>query len=396
MLVSFFVASLLILPLNLYFFWSTSSFGTEGISIAGLKNGRDFMNYWSGGHLASKFDAMTLYDLEAYRAWLTSRFGSDMNGGVFSYPPHMLVFLFGFGVLPHGVALLLWYALGINAFWFASFYRTKFENGWLSFALVATGSIVLFNILFGQLGLFLAAAFVGALRLLPTRPILAGVLLGLLTVKPQLGPLLVFTLLIRKDWLAICSALATAFALVLCSLVLWGYEPWLAYITTTLPNQSRLLQTMDGFFASIMTTPYAGFHALGMPTSVAMPIQLIISAAIAVTTVLVLLRQNLDWPLQALVITLGAALLTPYMLAYDMAIPLAALLWFASSRTEDVSMAESLLFTAMWSLCFSILLIFQMSGIPLFPVLLSVVYVLVVFRALSTQTTIQNPHDASV
>ena len=53
----------------------------------------------------------------------------------------------------------------------------------------------------------------GALALRRTRPVTAGILLGCLTFKPQLGILFPFLLLFERNWTMIASAALTAAAL---------------------------------------------------------------------------------------------------------------------------------------------------------------------------------------
>jgi Glycosyltransferase family 87 len=275
----------------------------------------------------------------------------------------------------------VWSVLGITGYWFVCFYRTPMANSWLSLALIATASVVLFNVTFGQLGLFLALAFVGALRLLPMRPVLAGVIVGLLTVKPQLGPLLVIVLLVRRDWTAVAAACVSAVALAATSLLLWGPDPWRAYINTTMPYQASLLQNMNGFYARIMTTPYGGIYALGAPTTVAMIVQAAVAAAVVIANIMVLRRKNIVWSLQVVIIAFGASLLTPYMLAYDLAIATAALLWYVSDQDSTFAGWELFIVVALNSMCFSIGITVQALGLPLLPVLMALCYIMLLRRA---------------
>jgi Glycosyltransferase family 87 len=380
-LLVFFAASVIVLPFNLFYIWYTCKFSTEGLSLAAIYYGRDFVNYWSGGRLAASSQVMTLYDIGVYQSWVSSHFTPDMARAVFSYPPSMPLLLLPFGALPHAYALLLWSVLGITGYWFVCFYRTPAGRSWLSLAVIATASVVLFNLTFGQLGLFLALAFVGALRLLPTRPVLAGVIIGLLTVKPQLGPLLVIVLLMRREWTAVAAACVSALALAGASLLLWGPDPWLAYIHTTVPFQAKLLQDMNGFYARVMTTPYGGFYALGAPTAIAMIAQVIVAVMVVIASIFVLRRKTVAWPLQVVIIAFGASLLTPYMLAYDLAIPLAALLWYISDQNPTMENRELWAFAALWSLCFSVGITVQALGLPILPLLMLACFLLLLLRA---------------
>ena len=88
------------------------------------------------------------------------------------------------------------------------------------------GYAVMLVVTVGQASFFLAVLFVGGLAVLPRRPLLAGVLFGFLTVKPQLGLLLPAALLIMGEYRAFATASIAAGLLVALSLVLFGLGPW--------------------------------------------------------------------------------------------------------------------------------------------------------------------------
>ena len=84
------------------------------------------------------------------------------------------------------------------------------------------------------------------LRLLDTRPITAGVLIGLLTVKPQLGILFPFLLIASGRWKVFFMAAVTAIALCSRSIAIGGLDGWQDYITKALPLQREVLQDAAG------------------------------------------------------------------------------------------------------------------------------------------------------
>lgn len=378
-------AAILTLPLNLSFLWWLLEITETGLTAVKCFTGLDFVNYWSGGYLASKFEAARLYAYGPYNQWIKDIFHPLMDYKVFSYPPNILVLLVPFGVMPYGVGLVVWSVLGVFGFWLVSFYHTPLARSWLPIALMLTGAAVINNAAFGQLGFFLACGFVGALRFLPTRPLLAGVLIGLLTIKPQLGPLLIMVLLVRQEWLAIFSATVTALALFAISLALWGIDPWQAYFTETMRLQSEFLYKMKGFWSSQMTTPYSGFRFLGAPYVVALGAQVLGSIVIAIVSFVVLRRRDCSWPLQVTVITFGASLFTPYLLSYDLVIPLAALLWYLSTERAQFSRNEILVLCVLWAMPFAIGICLQLIGIPVLSMVMIAGYIMLVRRALNAK-----------
>src|SRR6185312_13844103 len=66
------------------------------------------------------------------------------------------------------------------------------------------------NALVGQNGFLTAALIGGTLYLIPIRPVLAGICLGLLTYKPQYGLLFPIALIVAGQWRVFVSAGITA------------------------------------------------------------------------------------------------------------------------------------------------------------------------------------------
>lgn len=347
----------------------------------GFYFGRDFLNYWMGGRLALFGEVEAAYDVSRYNALLRARFSPEQSGMAFSYPPHALPLLALFGALPYLAAYVVWCLLGAIGFVGVALggRPARDEKALLAAHLLAP--IVWVNVIFGQLGLLLAVLFVGALRALPRRPALAGILMGVLTIKPQLGLLLPLALLLAGAWRAIAVAVATALALIALSLALFGLEPWQLYLSQTMPLQWTFVTHMDGFFTNQMVTPYTALWSLGVPVGTALMLQAAFAVVIAATTFM-MLRSPASWPLKSAVVAFGSVLMVPYVLAYDLAIPLAALVWYLRDdrpRPEPVSLA---IVGALWALPYALTILLQVNGIPLLPLALLTGYAWLVSEAL--------------
>jgi hypothetical protein len=238
------------------------------------------------------------------------------------------------------------------------------------------------NVAFGQFGLLLAALFVGALRALPARPILAGVLMGILTIKPQLGLLLPLLLLLTGAWRTIAAATATTLVLVALSAAVFGVEPWRVYVAETVPFQWHFIEVMDGFYRFQMTSPYAALWFLGVPVGIAVAVQGAIALAVAVAACAVA-RSDASWPLKAAVFACGSVLTVPYMLSYDLAIPLAALVWYLRDGNVRESALGAGLVGIVWALPYALAIMVQTRGVPLLPLVLLVYYAWLVKAALA-------------
>ncbi|MDB5974827.1 MAG: hypothetical protein JWR07_1587 [Nevskia sp.] len=100
---------------------------------------------------------------------------------------------------------------------------------------------VFINFVRGQNG-FLAAALMGGALLLPRRPVWAGILIGLLTIKPHLGVLWPVALICGRHWRALFSAALSSMLFLGLSVLMLGTN------------------TLSGFFASLETFANMAFQ----------------------------------------------------------------------------------------------------------------------------------------
>lgn len=343
--------------------------------------GSDFVNYWTGGRLALQGRLDVLYDFARYNALLHEWFSARLRLMNFSYSPHALFLLAPFASFPYLAALFLWSLAGAIAFIGIALGRRPQRGDGLILAALALSPVLWVNVVFGQFGLLLSALFIGALRALPKRPMLAGALIGFVTVKPQLGLLLPLLLILLPSWRALAAAVISTIALVALSLLCFGAQPWRIYVTETMPFQWHFIEVMDGFYRFQMVTPYTAFWFLGLSVKAALALQVVVSLLIAVVTCAVV-RSNADYPLKAAAIAFGSVLMVPYVLAYDLAIPLAALVWYLSERTGQASRTEVALIAAVWALPFALCILLQTQGLPVLPLVLMACYAWLAGKAL--------------
>src|ERR1700719_1265642 len=88
--------------------------------------------------------------------------------------------------------------------------------------------MVLSNGLVGQNGFLTAGLIGGTLYLLPTRPVLSGICLGLLTYKPQYGLLFPLVLIAASQWKVFFTAGIVAVLIASLSWLAFGTESWQA------------------------------------------------------------------------------------------------------------------------------------------------------------------------
>ena len=187
--------------------------------------GRDFLNFWMGGRSVFGGGPAAWFDAGTYNAALRDMLGAPYPEHFWAYPPHLLLFIWPFGLMPYLPAYIAWCAIGVALYLFAC--SGAIARKHLLFLAVAPGIAVC--IFFGQNGFYTAALLIGGLFCLDRRPVLAGVLFGILTIKPQLGLLLPVVLVLERRWVTIASAVATLTVLVAATAMLFGWNVWIEF-----------------------------------------------------------------------------------------------------------------------------------------------------------------------
>src|ERR1700744_205918 len=178
---------------------------------ATLVLGRDFLNLWMYGRaLFEAGEPSRFYDVATYNDALAQMLGPGYPGQNWPNPPTALVVMAPFGLLSYFPALMAWSAVSALAFWLAG--RREVAD-WRILAVVAVSPAALLCVLSGQSSFLTTAALLAIFAQLDRRPWLAGALIGLLTVKPQLGILFPFMLVASGRWRVVCAAGITALAL---------------------------------------------------------------------------------------------------------------------------------------------------------------------------------------
>jgi hypothetical protein len=317
------------------------------LDVVGYPIGRDFINVWAAPQIVDRFGAVTLSDFAAYHQALSEVFGIPTHFHAWSYPMDMLFFAYPFSWLPYLPALLLWTVLGFALYVAVAINRLPEGHRRVAFVFLLVAPATIVNVFVGHNGFFTAALVLGAIALLDRRPWIAGVLIGLLTLKPHLGILIGVALIATFAWRSIVTAAAATMVLVGASIAMWGIDPWQAYLTKTSAATYMLLTKAEGFQAYMIVSVLASARIFGLPVNIAEVLQAIASiAAIAATAIAV--RWTKDVSLRALLVTSGTFLASPYSFNYDLPMLTAAILWVMASR--QVSRHEALVFGAAWIL----------------------------------------------
>ncbi len=296
---------------------------------------RDFGFFWGGARLAWLGHATTVFDPNAFNAWLAQQIapGTMEPFATWSYPPTMLLPLLPFGAFQPAIALVLWLVatFGLLAFVLAKI----FADRWLVLAILLSPA-AFYSLSFGQNGALTAALLIAGLWMVDVRPVIAGICFGLLTIKPQLGILLPFVLAAGGRWRAFASAATTAVAMFALTLVLFGIEPWNGFFHNTVPHMSAQLLHEWGIPPQhAMPTMLVTLQGWGLSTRLAGYGQglCILLAVGAVTWAWRLRDVNRNW--RNAMVCIAVLLATPFGYVYDMIPALLAVALLARAGFRD-------------------------------------------------------------
>jgi arabinofuranan 3-O-arabinosyltransferase len=192
----------------------------------GLGVPTDFVNVWAAGRLVLEGHPALAYDWNIQKQVELALLKQDFVGYfAWHYPPPFLLVAVLLAQFPYAGAFIGWMVFSIIPY-LAIMRAIVGRNFGLVLAIAFPA--VFSNMMVGQNG-FLTASLIGAtLYLMPMRPVLAGICLGLLSYKPQYGLLFPVVLIAAAQWRVFFSAAATAITLAFVSWLAFGSESWQA------------------------------------------------------------------------------------------------------------------------------------------------------------------------
>lgn len=325
----------------------------------GAAIGRDFLNSWMGGRSAFLGGPAPWFDFQAYNAALERITGHpDFPDMYWSYPPHLILFIWPLGLLPYLPAYALWCAAGLGLYLLAAWSGGASRKSML---FLAVAPAVAVNVFFGQNGFLTAALLIGGLANLDRRPVFSGILFGILTIKPQFGLLLPVMLLLTGRWRVIAAAAATICMLVAATSIWFGPEVWLDYVRKVSPQQHWLLTKGGGLLLPMVSSAFVNGRMIGLPLGADWLLQAVVSAAALAMVVWTFWRRR-DPVLSLSLFVTATFLFSPWMLNYDMVVFgfVVALL----RERPDNTIADDRLAIAVWILPVAMLL-FGAAHIPI-------------------------------
>jgi arabinofuranan 3-O-arabinosyltransferase len=291
---------------------------------AGLGIPTDFVNVWAAGRLVLEGHPAQAWDWDIQRKIELALLRQEFPGYfAWHYPPPFLFVASLLAQFPYTVAFMGWVSASFVPYVVMMRAIVGRNFGWL---LGIAFPMVFNNTLVGQNGFLTAALIGGTLYLIPVRPILAGVCLGLLSYKPQYGLLFPIVLIAASQWRVFFSAAVTAVALAFVSWLAFGTESWQAFFHW-MPMFSQAFLTEGKATWWKLQSLFSLVRYFGGPEPLAWAFQWVLTASVAVVLAL-MWRSRIPYTLKAAALAVGTLLTTPYLFMYDMmvlAVPVAFL-----------------------------------------------------------------------
>jgi arabinofuranan 3-O-arabinosyltransferase len=291
----------------------------------------DFVNVWAAGRLALAGHAAAAYDWPTHKLMEETAVGHAFDGYFgWHYPPTFLFVATALSLLPYVAAYALWPFVTFPGYLVAI--RAIIGNR-VGYLLAAAFPAILPNFIVGQNGFLTASLIGGALFLLETNPISAGILLGLLTYKPHLGLLFPIALAAGGYWRTFFTAGIVAVLIAGASWLAFGGEACQAFMGN-IGHTSQAFLSQGWADWSKLQTAFGLTRTLGGSETLAWTVQGMVSLA-AAALVAIVWRSKTAYDLKAAALGIGVLLATPYLYTYDLvvlAVPLAFLLRFGNAR----------------------------------------------------------------
>ena len=402
------------------------------VDTQGRPLGTDFSSFYAAGTHVLDGHPDAPYDMARQHARQQAIFGPATPFYGWLYPPFFLFIAAALARLPYGAALAVWQAVTLGLYLLAiqaiispspgvpgeerdegasplgsksrtgpltrivepvigpaTSGRPRWQFGlstyarrgdWLLVALAFPA--VLINLGHGQNGFLTAALLGGALAVLDRRPIVAGLLFGLLAYKPQFGLMIPLVLAAGGHWRSFAAAAITVALLALATTLTFGTDVWHAFLESSRFARLVVLEQGDpGFYK--MQSLFAWARMWGAPIPLAYALQAALAAGLAAALVW-LWRGAAAYPLKAAALCLGTVLATPFTFDYDMMLLAPAIAFFAvDGLARGFGPWEKTALAALWLMPLLARSVAQITLIPIgVPVMLAL-FILLLRRSTS-------------
>jgi hypothetical protein len=302
----------------------------------------DYRVFWGAARLALQGEFLATFDMarlaavhnvqpEEWMPWL--------------YPPGYLFLIAPFGIPSYAVSFLI--ATLISAAAIAWAVRPFVAGSTTALWAFALAPAYLPALLLGQNTLIWFAVLLVALAALRDgRWTLAGICIGCLTLKPQLGLMIPVALLAAGHWRVILAASVTAVLLALIPTLIVGLDYWPLFLERLDEQGDRLIYSIRNL--DLMVGSYYLFVQLGLTPDQGLVAQALLALISAASVFLVWRNDTTGFDAKVAVLLTAIFLSAPYLWYYEAAIMALAGLFMLRAGILRRTVPHLVLLAVLW------------------------------------------------
>jgi len=266
--------------------------------------GVDFVSFWAAGKLTLAGHASAAYDIAVHRH-VEQTVVPHVGLLPFPYPPPFLIAVTPFALAPFTWAFVIWIVI-------TCIFYVLSARSFAPWPYALANPPGLLNFLIGQTGFLTSGLFLAGLALLQPAPFVAGAILGLLIIKPQLALLLPVAMLAGRQWRAIAGAILSISLALLTAFALFGLDAYRSFL--------HILPTYVGYMRNNswewieLASPFAFLRYLNVAPAIALAAQMFVASVAALVTFIAWWR---NWEEKIAILAAATLLMSPYLLTYD-------------------------------------------------------------------------------
>lgn len=316
------------------------SFGILGSgdrSVFGPLKWSDFAHFYTLGQIARTGPPSLLYDGPAQHARQVELIPASADDGFIPvYGPQTALLFAPITVLPYVPAGWLWATITVAIYLWAIWIAWRPARAFLQDRVFVAASALAFPpacllAMFGQTTVVPLFAFAaGWLALESDRPFVAGLALGLLAVKPQLGLVLAPVALVAAEWRLIGGVIASVAVQFASALAWFGPSVFRDYARTLrrLPASAALLEPDAYKMHSIAAVTKLLPHAAAFVAWAGLTLLIVIATT-------AIWRRYRSPRVRCGILVLGSVLVSPHTAIYDVTLVALPVLWLGGWLLEQ-------------------------------------------------------------
>jgi hypothetical protein len=316
-------------------FMTTSESATRALDM-------DFRVFWAAARLAFEGEPLAAFDMDR----LSGMHGFfDDRWLPWVYPPGYLLLIAPLGAFSFATSFLI---ATLASFLLIALAVRPFTGGnpavWLAMAL---SPAYIAALMIGQNSVIWLACLLAALAALrDDRWLLAGLFIGCLTLKPQLGVMIAVALLAAGLWRTILVAAATALLLAALPTLLVGIEYWQLFLDRLSEQGDRVLSGIAS--TNLMVGSFYLMVRAGLVPETALMAQAAIAVLCALAVALVWRSNRVGFDVKAATLITAIFLSAPYLWFYEAALMAAAGLFLLRAGLIGCTPAQLALLLLLW------------------------------------------------